>query len=71
MAQKLIDPRTREATAFYAALSVAVYDILKSGFQPLNTIVLASAAGLTIVGMLGAMVKGIGIKNPPPEDPTE
>jgi hypothetical protein len=57
MAQNLIDPRTRQATAFYAALAVALYDVMRQGFQPLNTIFLASAAGLTTLGMLSAFLK--------------
>jgi hypothetical protein len=65
MARDLIDPRTRQATAFYAAVAVAVYDILRQGFHMLNTIVLASAAGLTVAGALAALVK---IKPPDPPE---
>ena len=65
MARDLIDPRTRQATAFYAALAVALYDVIRQGFQPLNTIVLASAAGLTVAGALAAVFK------PPKEDQTK
>lgn len=57
MARNLIDPRTRQATAFYAALAVALYDVIRQGFQPLNTIFLAAAAGLTVAGTLAALFK--------------
>lgn len=59
MAKGLIDPSTRQATAFYAAVAVAVYDVLKTGggFNIWNTIVLASAAGLTVAGTLAAFMK--------------
>lgn len=60
MARDLIDPKTRQATAFYAAVAVAVYDILKNGFHPLNAIVLASAAGLSAAGMLAHIIKQDG-----------
>lgn len=55
MARDLLNPSTRQATAFYAALAVTLYDILRQGFHPLNAIVLASAAGLTVAGTLAAL----------------
>lgn len=64
MARKLTDPSTRQATAFYAALAVTIYDILKQGFHPLNTIVLAAAAGLTVAGTIAAIMPSIK-KEPP------
>lgn len=57
MARDLIDPRTRQATAFYAAVAVAVYDVIRQGFHPLNTVFLAAAAGLTTLGAFAAMFK--------------
>lgn len=57
MARDLIDPRTRQATAFYAAVAVAVYDIIKTGFHPLNALVLASAAGLSAAGILAQILR--------------
>jgi len=69
MARNLLDPSTRQATAFYAALAVTIYDILKQGFHPLNTIVLAAAAGLTVAGTMAALFSGT--KDRPPETPAE
>ena len=62
MARNLVDPRTRQATAFYAALAVSLYDVYRSGFHPLNTALLAAMAGLSVLGALAAVLK-------PPEDP--
>lgn len=62
MARNLIDPRTRQATAFYAALAVALYDVIRQGFHPLNTALIATMAGVSVLGALAAVLK-------PPEDP--
>ena len=62
MARGLVDPRTRQATAFYATLAVSIYDVLKSGFHPLNTAILAAMAGMTVLGGLAAV-----LKDPPPK----
>ena len=57
MARDLIDPRTRQATAFYAATAVSVYDVIRHGFHFWNVLILASAAGLSAVGVLAMIVK--------------
>lgn len=59
MAKDLIDPKTRQATAFYAALAVTMWDIIRpgGGFHPLNTAFLAALAGITVLGGLGAVMK--------------
>lgn len=63
MARNLVDPRTKQATAFYAALGITLWDVFKSGFHPLNTAMLAALAGLTVLGGLGAILKD----RPPPK----
>lgn len=63
MARDLINPRTRQATAFYAALAVTVYDVVTRGFHLWSALILASAAGLTAAGIIGAMMH----LGPPPE----
>jgi uncharacterized membrane protein YjjB (DUF3815 family) len=63
MARNLLDPRTRQATAFYAALAVTLYDIATKGFQPINAAMLAGAAGITVLGTLAAL-----FKQPPKDD---
>lgn len=69
MARKLINPDTRQATAFYAALAVAIYDVVKphGGFNVWNTIVLASAAGITVAGALAAILSPGRPAAPPDE----
>lgn len=57
MARNLVDPSTKQATAFYAALAISVYDVFRSGFHPLNTAMLAAMAGITVFGALAALLK--------------
>lgn len=64
MARNLTDPKTRQATAFYAAVAVAVYDVIQRGFHPINAIMLASAAGLTVAGAIAAIMQA----KPPASD---
>lgn len=67
MARDLVDPKTRQATAFYAAVAVAVFDIVKhgGGFNIWNTIILAGAAGLSVAGILAHIISH-GKETPPP-----
>ena len=53
MSQRLIDPRTKESTAFYAALGITLWDIAHRGFQPLSAGMLALMAGVGTLGGLG------------------
>lgn len=57
MARDLIDPKTRQATAFYAALAVSLFDVIKRGFHPLNAAMLAAMAGITVLGALSMVLK--------------
>lgn len=59
MARNLVDPRTKQATAFYAALAVTIWDIARpgGGFHPINTAFLAALAGITVLGGLGTILK--------------
>lgn len=66
VARSLIDPRTRQATAFYAALGVTLWDVYKTGFHPINAAFLALMAGVGTLGALGA-VMGERTKKPPEE----
>ena len=50
---RLLDPRTRSATAFYAALGVTLWDIKSRGFHGWNTLFLAALCGLSVAGTLG------------------
>ena len=63
LSMRLIDPRTKQATAFYAALGITLWDIFRHGFQPLSVALLAGMAGLGALGALGFITR------PPP--PTE
>jgi hypothetical protein len=56
-AVKLIDPRTKQATAYYTALGITVFDIARHGFQPMSTLLLAALAGLGTLGILGTITK--------------
>ena len=71
MSRRLIDPRTREATAFYAALGVTLWDILQKGFNPYSVAILAAMAGIGVLGALGMVLKPPGPedRNPPKNGP--
>ena len=56
-AVKLVDPRTKQATAYYAALGITLWDIIRHGFQPLSAMLLAAMAGLGVMGALGTIAK--------------
>jgi 4-hydroxybenzoate polyprenyltransferase len=58
--RKLVDPRTRHATAFYAATAVTAYDLLTRGFHPLNTALMALLAGVGTLGGFAALQRAIG-----------
>jgi 4-hydroxybenzoate polyprenyltransferase len=58
---KLVDPATKHATAFYAAVGVTVYDVITRGFHPWNTVLMALLAGVGTLGTwaaLAAAMKG-------------
>lgn len=54
---RMIDPRTKESTAFYAALGITLWDIFRHGFQPMSTMLLAAMAGLGTLGLIGTLTK--------------
>lgn len=56
VAHSLINPRTRQATAFYAALGITMWDIHRQGFHPINASMLAAMAGIGVLGALGAIM---------------
>ena len=49
----MLDPKTKKATAFYAALGIAIHDVWTRGFNPYNLGMLAALAGL------GAVLAGL------------
>lgn len=64
--KKLIDPKTKQATAFYAALGVVLWDILNRGFNIYSAVILGALAGL---GTLGALAAAYGAGQPPGAPP--
>lgn len=58
----VLDPKTRKATAFYAALGIAIHDVWTRGFNLFNFGMLASLAGL------GAVIAGLQASGVIPKD---
>lgn len=56
VASSLVNPRTRQATAFYAALGITLWDVYRQGFHPINASMLAAMAGIGVLGALGAIM---------------
>jgi hypothetical protein len=50
---RILDPKTRAATAYYAALGMTLWDIKSRGFHGWNTLFLAALCGLSVAGTLG------------------
>jgi hypothetical protein len=65
-AARLMDPKTRSATAFYAALGIVLWDIKTRGFHGWNTLFLAALCGLSVAGTLGWL---LGRETPEPKEP--
>jgi hypothetical protein len=61
--RKLVDPATKHATAFYAAVGVTVYDMIVRGFHPWNTVLMALLAGVGTLGTWAALAAAM--KGPP------
>lgn len=55
MARRLIDPKTKEACAFYAGLAAALWDVVTRGFHMWNVVFLASLCGITVAGLISIM----------------
>lgn len=64
--KKLVDPKTKQSTAFYAALGVVGWDIITRGFNIYSAVILAALAGL---GTLGALAAAYGVGRPPGDPP--
>lgn len=56
VAASMLNPRTRQATAFYAALGITLWDVYRQGFHPINASMLAAMAGIGVLGALGAIM---------------
>lgn len=67
VASSMINPRTRQATAFYAALGITLWDVYRQGFHPINASMLAAMAGIGVLGALGAIM-GRPEKEPKPPE---
>ena len=67
VAHSLVNPRTRQATAFYAALGITLWDVYRQGFHPINASMLATMAGIGVLGALGA-ITGKAEKEPKPPE---
>lgn len=52
--KKLIDPRTKHATAFYALVGVAGWDVISRGLNKWNA---GALLALAIPGFIGAAAK--------------
>lgn len=67
VAASMLNPRTRQATAFYAALGITLWDVYRQGFHPINASMLAAMAGIGVLGALGAIM-GRPEKEPKPPE---
>ncbi len=56
VAASMLNPRTRQATAFYSALGITLWDVYRQGFHPINASMLAAMAGIGVLGALGAIM---------------
>lgn len=56
VAASMLNPRTRQATAFYAALGITLWDVYRQGFHPINASMLAAMAGIGVLGAMGAIM---------------
>lgn len=66
LVKKLTDPKTKEATAFYAALAAVVLDAYHRGFHLWNVVLIGSLCGITVSGLLAAILGRVK-----PEDKNE
>ena len=67
VAASMLNPRTRQATAFYAALGITLWDVYRQGFHPINASMLAAMAGIGVLGALGAIMGRTEKEPKPPE----
>lgn len=56
VARRLVDPKTKEACAFYAALAAAIWDAITRGFHVWNVVFLASLCGISVAGVLSLLL---------------
>jgi len=66
--KKLIDPKTKQSTAFYALLGVAGWDVIQRGLNRWNLIALLA---LAVPGVIGAVAVAFSGKAPPDPDPPD
>lgn len=56
MARRMIDPKTREACAFYAATAAACWDVVTRGFHLWNVVFLAALCGVSVAGLVSLLL---------------
>jgi len=56
--KKLVDPRTKQSTAFYALLGIAGWDAITRGFNRFNAALLAALAVPGLLGFLASVWGG-------------
>ena len=56
LVKRLTDPKTKESTAFYAALAAVILDAYHRGFHLWNVILIGSLCGITVSGLLAAIL---------------
>ena len=64
MAFQLTNPKTKEATAFYAAVTAGVMDIFHRGASLWNVVLLVSLAGVGAAGILSLLFRDAQPKDP-------
>lgn len=64
MALRLTNPKTKEATAFYAALTAGMMDVFHRGASLWNVVLLASLAGIGVAGALSLLVRDAQPRDP-------
>jgi hypothetical protein len=64
MAFRLTNPKTKEATAFYAALTAGMMDVFHRGATLWNVVLLASLAGVGVAGALSLLVRDTQPRDP-------
>lgn len=62
----IVDPRTKQATAWYALIGVAAWDAIQRGVNRWN---LAALLLLALPGLVAAVAKMIGRGSPPGDPP--
>lgn len=68
--KKLTDPKTKAATAFYAALAACLADVFHRGFNWYSAALLGLMSGVLTLGTLALLLGKDPPEDPPGEPPT-